>query len=55
MKSLYKQMKSCEIAEMLCFETMPFSYSETTCLEIPLWLGFFNLVFFLIGKTKCLN
>lgn len=34
MKSLYNQLKNCEIAEMLCYETMPFSYSKTTCLEI---------------------
>lgn len=47
MKSLYKQLKNCEIAEVLCFETMPFSSSETTCLEIPFRLRFFNLVFFL--------
>lgn len=52
MKSLYKQMKSCEIAEIVCFETMPFSYSETTCLEIPLRLGFFSLVFFKLVKQN---
>ena len=45
MKSFYKQLKNCEIAEMLCFETRPFSYSKTTCLEIWFQLWFFNFIF----------
>lgn len=40
------------MAEMLCFETMPFSYSKTTCLEIPFQLCFFSFFLLLIGKTK---
>lgn len=41
MKSLYKQLKNCEIAEKLWFEAMPFSYSETTALESPFRFWFF--------------